>query len=236
MTARIGEYFNAGYIKHPAPTFWLANGEGLDSGSMMIVENNINWLIHESPRHLVWSAGHTVEVVDDTAQAYANVAGQATPPSSMSFTKFNKIPWDRGTARRFGPWPIICDEQNDSGEAIPRAVTVSVKATYSSVTLTLYTAITYGGDANPLAILDGTTVVEEFAAAASGSHEEQTLTPIGMPRGAYDRWDCRRNVSTTDTGANQIVLPVFHLWVGWLAVDGGGGSCSIDSISAWEIR
>lgn len=236
MTARIGEYFNAGYIKHPAPSNWLANGEGLDAGSMMIVDSNISWLAKESPRHLVTTIGPTATLFSSNTDVYESISNFASPPSSLTLTPHRQIPWDRRTAVKFGPFPMVQDEQNTHGLPIPRKVNFAVKSTYSSVTLTMYFALTTSSSAAAIFDRGEYLAFETKAASASGSVTTSNLVPPDPARGPRSPWNCRRNTATSDTGINQVNVRELWAWVGFRPVDGGGGSCTINSISIWETR
>jgi hypothetical protein len=235
MTARIGEYLKAGYIKHPAPSNWLANGESLDAGSMMIIDSNISWLQRESVRHLVTQVGPgLVENYEASENVYTGIEGITAPPSGFTLVPHMEIPWTRATTRRYGPFPVICDEKDSTGEAIPRAIKVSVGLTYTS-TVTVYLALTLTPDR--AAPYNGDYLVfNKPTVQASGSATTATLTIANpVPRSRLQAWHSRRVTATPSQFRSMTnVLPVYLL-VGVRSV-GIATACGIDSVSAWEVR
>jgi hypothetical protein len=236
MATRVGEYFAAKYIKHPAPSNWLANGEGLDAGSVQIIDSNVSWLCRESVRHLFWVPGPgSVTTYQNASDVYASIEGFGTPPSGLTLIDAQQIPWNRATAIRFGPFPMICDASNSDGEALPRPIRICTKMTYASTTPTLYLALSTKSD--PASIYAGDYLALSLPTiAASGSVTEKTVSIDNpVPRTIVEPWDSRRVTSAPSAFANMTLVLPLYVWVGWRAL-GAGATLSIDSVSAYEVR
>jgi hypothetical protein len=226
-----GEYINAGYIKHPAAGTAGAFGSDatpVDSGMSIVIDSNISWLARESQRVLVSSRGPGS--VTRFATAAAMFDGFSTGSSGGASTG-TTIPWDRRTAVRFGPFPMLCDAYNTaSGESFPRPVSflVSITSTLTGGSLTMHYAMTTSPDARRLSA--GEYVAYSSNATVTGNDTE-TLTPSARaPRSDAVPWPCRLNPSAA---SQQVGVIPMWLWVGWACV-GSGGAVSIDSVSAWE--
>jgi hypothetical protein len=248
MAARIGEYLKEGYIKHPAPSNWLANGESLDAGSMMIIDSNISWLQRESVRHLVTQVGPgLVTKYEAAVNVYEGIEGITAPPSGLTFIDHERIPWTRETTRRYGPFPVICDEKDSTGEAIPRAIRVHLLMTYTTSDTNVYLALTttpdraapYNGDYLAFAMTPPATqpTTQTFTLGASGTVTTATLAVANpVPRTNHELWHSRR-VTSAPTQYRSITRVLdCYLFIGVRAVDAGAAACSIDSVSVFEVR
>jgi hypothetical protein len=237
MTARIGEYAAEAYKKLPPPPDILANGKSFDASTLIWIDSNISGLIQESPRHLVANPGPgNAEVFGGAGEPFDNIDDFGPPPSSMSFTPAHmEIPWERRTAARFGPFPIVCDEAHaTTGEAIPRKVKVSVHTTYSTPDLDLYCALTIQPETRR--IYEGEFLAFDTVACSGTGRYEFTLEPdVRVPRSLAE-WACRRVTSTSESVGAIVPLVPLYVWVGWRPVDVGAGVASIDSISIFETR
>lgn len=232
----------------PRPAAYTAgapgsDGTALDAGTLLEMQNEAHWLIHESCRHLGTVAdSFTPPVRTDVDGAWAAVPGVVAPPKNLLSTDFfeaKRIPWDRQSAARFDGAHVIEDRKGASGEALPR--TVAFEVLYDtgpdvdpSLSKLLF-ALTY--DPNPQAVQScstqlGTYAEVALAASTTGQWASVKLNPTQPAPDARARWRAR---GSSAQGSIVSVCPLY-LWVGWRLVGTSSTGCAIRSISIFETR
>lgn len=128
--ALIGQRFNSTapyYIKHPSPAAetWVDNGSPLDSGTVMIFDQNWSHLSNENLRHLVsiqgWSApGDATK----NNYGYDGLVDVEVPEDPTTEPEYRQISWSRSTSIHRGPFYIPVDKVLSDGRFTIRDVVV----------------------------------------------------------------------------------------------------------------
>ncbi len=124
----LGNTSNPHYVRHPAAnTGWLQNGQPLDAGSVMIVDNNLSHLNVENLRHLVSSQNWSFNTGDAVSINYGWSAfpDLDVPTSPTTEHEYNQIAWTRPVSVRWGPFAIPVDKALTGGRATIRDIKVN---------------------------------------------------------------------------------------------------------------
>lgn len=229
----------------PRPPAYTAGAQGsdgtaLDAGTLLEMQNEAGWLVHESCRHL----GTMVEpftplVHADVDGPWDVLPGAAAPPKSSGvFGGPSMIPWDRQSALRFEGGHVIEDRKGTNGEALPRTVAFEVLFnTGPDVTAgsKLLFALTY--DPSPQAVAAcsaalGTFYEFDVSASQTDAWASVKLNPTQAAPEARTRWRAR---ASSGLGSQVLVTPLY-LWVGWRFIGTSDTDCLIQSVSIFETR
>jgi hypothetical protein len=236
VSALIGEYGQARYIKHPVPSAAAPGGNGItfDAGTACIVDNNASWLCRESCRHLAASPGPgSVTVFANLTKLLTdNIVNFGPPRGDASPEPVGEIPWDRRVAVRLGPFSLVCDELS-SGQVVPRLVSASTHLTIAGgtpPTVDLYWAVTTSPSTQ--ALMRGDFVMfGKSGAVSSGLNAKALSTTSPIANADVRAWPCRASATSTATYVRHV--PAW-IWFGWRAI--GAGTVTINGLSAWEAR
>lgn len=234
----LGERLVTRYIKHPpaASSFWQ-DGDALDSGSGQIVDSDITHLEYESPRILVSSNGPgALAGYQNPGDAWAGMDDVAAPagPTATWGVSVAQIPWDRRTAVRFGPTPLIADYDIASG-VTARQIKVRLDAVINAAVTSGFAlfALTAGPSAQALA--EGDYLA--FTAVSFGGTGAKTATAtltLDAPL-AGSLYEPVRVRSGGASGDAYAYVARGYVWFGW-ALLGTTLTSTIVSLSAWETR
>lgn len=239
MTAStsFGEFGLPRYIKMPTPGGSAPFGDGWphDAGTMMIVDNNVSWLVRESCRHWVstWGPG-AVDAFQTTTTRWTGFSDLA-PPSTSGWTTnaWQLVPWTPRDSRVLGPFPGICDRPLDGGITL-RTVHVSMDVRVAaSDTVTGVFALTSTPSRESL--FEGNYLAITTTASTGPGQSRLTGTlsstmPLGL--GDTEGWPCRAGSSS---GRSLVAVVPVWLWFGW-QMNGPNTGCAINGLSAWEVR
>lgn len=220
-----------------------SDGTALDAGTLLEMQNEAHWLIHESCRHLGNAPeAFTLPVYADVDGPWDAVPGVVAPPKNFAGTDFDgpkRIPWDRQSQVRFDGGFVIEDRKGPNGEALPR--TVAFELHYDTgpdidPTLSkLMVALTY--DPNPQAVQSCSSDLGTYAEHALTTNESAAwasfkLNPTQPAPDARARWRAR---GSSAQGSIVSACPLY-LWVGWRLVGTSSAGCLLRSISVFETR
>lgn len=216
----------------PSATPPLADGDPVDAGTAMILDSSIAWASRESCRHLAADLG------PGTVGAYKQRGFDGyrdlTEPdfsgiADLGGSHAGEIAWDRRTARQYGPFFAVVDEDyDDPPRAAPRTIRVVARVNPGGAnSLRMYAAVMTTA-ARPTR--DAPVAFEvETLAASGGQYWTKDLT-FAAPA-ALVSVPCRPNGTGGGTTAAN-VFP-FWVWVGWYA---SHDNDAVLSISVYERR
>lgn len=239
------------YIKHPpaGSATPLANGDTIDSGIATVIDSNIGTMQTESCRQLVFSLGPGIVTALDytNGSPFAGIADLAPTDAghAPSQSVVGAIPWDRRTARRFGPFYAVADRDPGTGGPCMRKVvmemnvTMDVACTHSDFYFLLTTAESARdiADGNVLSFahqslgagVSGQKFITPASTNQTGAGDALTVTPTidaSLYTPTFSRLD------TTNGNAESLVFP-YWVWFGYLFQS---GSNYVDSFCAFETR
>ena len=203
------------YIKHPAYSsgFWQ-DGETLDCGTAIILENNANHLHEESCRQFITCIGPTIDAPQDDNRGFFGFTDVTQPSDFTTAPDESQISWNTRTAYRFGPFNFINDqlaEGSYSVDSFPRKIRILLNLYTDSGNCYGYIYITDSpGKPAPGNYLGKVTFID----STTGEHTK--LVAIEP--------EITRLMGATFSG---------YIWIG-LRWGASGGECL--SISAFEIR
>lgn len=232
----IGDRQFTRYIQHDTVQN-VGDGEPLSAhlGQMLLVSNS-NHLAHESSRHLASAVLPSTMMIPEVADSDGawDAVGEIRPRSDGAYTDANAIPWDRRTAVKFGPVPLILDRESNA-RPVPRKVRFhfDVDLDAGSTSRRLFAAIS--GSSDPRSITSGRYYGLEAVNVSSG-HSQVTLDVSPELEGgdsAYpaESWQTR---TAATVGDREIWIREGWLWFGWLIV--GGSANHVQAVNAYEIR
>jgi hypothetical protein len=213
----LGETFNAGYrVRTPPYTDELRAGDAVDSGIVMILDQNLSHVSRELLHHLA-----TAIVSGDALpqSVFADLEDLDTPANTAS--PVERLAWSRLDSVCWGPFDLTQDRVETTGDEL-RSVVMYVDCLAGGTgTLTLVGAITQGtGTPRDENLVTFTSVVP----TTTRGRVEVALTPA---RVAFARRRAR------PSGSEYAAFTDLWLWLGWQSTSGGDRVIAVD---VWETR
>jgi len=118
---------NPRYIKHPgSESGWVSDGEPLDSGSGIIISNNLAHLKEESCKHLLHVTGD-IYPAQDSLDGWSGITdGSFVPGDPSAQGEELQISWARRTSMVFGPFVIPQDNELGDGTRTLRKIVLHI--------------------------------------------------------------------------------------------------------------
>lgn len=221
------------YYRHPPGAALFADGAAADSGTLTLLDSNISRLVLLGTRQLVEAVVGPVAGVAAAADVWNGLADVAGGTAGQWDPGSGAIPWDRRTAARFGPVPLIADRDLSDGRVTIRLVSLAAEFDIhagATASQTAYFALTLSGD--PAALAAGSYVAYDAVALGGTGLRTAVSTLTGpAPIGAGPRapWPSRA------AGAQQTFVIPGWIWFGWRLV-GTTSDSTVISLSAFEAR
>jgi hypothetical protein len=232
---------NSRYIKHPpagATSFWR-NGQPLDAGSAMVIDQNISCLALKGTRNLFIDRGPGLLPDLSKNNAWSNSGAGFADTSPLAAgtvpTGLGAIPWDIRDARQYGPFVLIADRElsTPAGYTV-RDVNVSVTVKRNlAAALHVYAALMLGGRAPSDAPEAAIAWLDLGIGGASGQYD-LLLSAVSLitTQSAGTPIRCRRTVASNFGNSSAIAIQA-SLWIGYLST--GATDQAVYTISAHEV-
>lgn len=183
-----------------------ADGKTLDSGTAMIVDNNLTHLAEVGTRHLVSVVGFMSPSAKSTNNyGFQDLTDVEAPASPATEPDSNSISWSRSVAMRFGPFAIPQDKTLSSGEKTIRDVVAYVG---------FYNAT--GGSLKGLLFLTGDCHPPRHGYLASTSFTDTTTghtdTRVVLQANASFAESCE---FLSEPNGGRVLVREVYLWVGF---------------------
>lgn len=224
MTERINSS-SPRYIKHPASdsNMWK-DGKTLDSGTAIIIDNNLSHLSEISTRHLVSCFGQmTADDKSTNNYGFDGLIDVTAPVDPSTEDNETSISWSRGVSYRFGPFVMPMDKSLSDGRKTIRDIVVHI-GLYNANGSSLKGMIFVTPDSNPPR--NGYLASATFTDTTTGAVQIRTVLQHNST--------FSENNSFPSTGDGRVVyVRQAYIWIGF---QWNHASSNIVSINAFETR
>lgn len=206
---------NPKYIQHPDWTSQMwQDGSTLDSGTAIIIENNLNHLHEESCRQLVTAVCAELDALQDDFRDFTGYNDAGTPVDFSVVGDENQISWGSRSAFRFGPFQLIADQTNEgqySPESFPRTIRIILNIYNDSSTMYGYCYLT-----------------QDPGRPSAGNYLAKSVFSDSTV-GEFNK------IVDLTPATNQVNGAVFPGYI-WVGIRFGATGGQVLSVSAFEIR
>lgn len=206
----------------PTSDEWRS-GEYVDAGLAMIVSHNLAHKQRESLRQIATALGPGTITNSVRGYTFQGVPLEDTHDDGI-YTGVRAISWDEQTARHFGPVFLIADRDVTDQPPTWRSIRVNLDVTAGG--MDLFACVTNAG------VLPSEGAFLAFDSATSSAGRTFVALDLGLSRANLVAVPqrCRRS---TGSSVESSACAAVSLWVGWY---GTGGTNSVWTISAYEVR